>query len=60
MPDLEWKAAAVSDLTRIVDYIPGDNPAAARALLDEIHGKVETRCTRGAAARVLHAAQMWP
>lgn len=40
MPDLEWKAAAIADLTAIVDYISDDNPDAALALLAEIEGKV--------------------
>ena len=33
-------ATAVADLTAIVDYISDDNPDAAIALMDEIHGKV--------------------
>lgn len=40
MPELEWKASAVDDLMAIVDYISNDNPNAALALMDEIHGKV--------------------
>lgn len=40
MPELEWTATAVADLMAIVDYISDDNPDAAIALMDEIHGKV--------------------
>lgn len=40
MPELEWKAPAVADLMAIVDYISDDNPDAALALMEEIHGKV--------------------
>lgn len=40
MPELEWKGLAVSDLRAIVAYISDDNPDAARALLEEIQGKV--------------------
>ena len=39
MRDLEWKAAAISDLLAIVDYISDDNPDAAQALKDEIESK---------------------
>ena len=41
MPELEWKAAAVTDLLAIVDYISDDNPDAALALMVEIQSKVE-------------------
>ena len=40
MPELEWKAPAITDLLAIVDYISDDNPDAALALMDEIQGKV--------------------
>lgn len=40
MPELEWKAPAIADLTAIVDYIADDNPDAALALMDEIQDKV--------------------
>jgi len=40
VPELEWTAPAVADLMAIVDYISDDNPDAAMALMDEIHGKV--------------------
>ena len=39
MRDLEWKAAAISDLLAIVDYISDENPDAAQALKDEIESK---------------------
>lgn len=40
MPELKWEAPASEDLMAIIGYIAEDNPAAARALLDEIEGKV--------------------
>lgn len=40
MPEPEWKAPAVADLLAIVDYISGDNPDAALALMEEIQDKV--------------------
>lgn len=39
MPDLEWRATALTDLLAIVDYIADDNPDAAQALKDEIEEK---------------------
>ena len=40
MPDLEWKATAITDLLAIVDYISDDNPDAAQVLKDEIESKI--------------------
>ncbi len=40
MRDLEWTAAAVADLTAIVDYISDDNAAAAQSLKNYIETKV--------------------
>ena len=40
MSEPEWKAAAVTDLLSIVEYISDDNPDAAQALKDEIEVKV--------------------
>lgn len=40
MPELKWEAPASEDLMAIIGYIAEDNPAAARALLEEIEGKV--------------------
>lgn len=37
--DLEWKAAAITDLLAIIDYISDDNPDAAQYLKDEIDQK---------------------
>ena len=39
VPNLEWKATAISDLLAIVDYISDDNPDVAQALKDEIEAK---------------------
>jgi len=39
VPDLEWRATALTDLLAIVDYIADDNPDAAQALKDEIEEK---------------------
>ena len=39
MPELEWRATAVADLSAIVDYIADDNLDAAQALKDEIEEK---------------------
>jgi len=39
VPDPEWKAAAITDLLAILDYISDDNPDAAQALKDEIENK---------------------
>jgi addiction module RelE/StbE family toxin len=40
MPELEWSAPAIGDLTAIIDYISDDNLDAALALLDLIQRQV--------------------
>lgn len=40
MPEIEWKAPAITDLLQIIDYISDDNPSAAQALKDDIENKV--------------------
>lgn len=40
MPEIEWKALALADLMAIVDYIAGNNPDAALALLEDIETAV--------------------
>lgn len=44
MPNLEWKATAITDLLAIIDYISDDNPDAAQVLKDEIEHKTWCDC----------------
>lgn len=52
MPILEWRPAAIADLSAIVDFIFDENPRAAQALKNEIDAKVERLPSRPRAYRV--------
>ena len=52
MPELRWTVGAVSDLTRIFDYIADENPDAAQALLQDIRDRVQQLADQPRSGRI--------